>query len=326
MGSAPQIDPSHHWTVPLSAKDGWIKSSSIYADVHASTSDEKVAHHLSQHAVSAIPRLAQQLGVPAGGPMQIYVADSELSFEEMQPSVPPDWADGTAWPGYGWIFLRSPSIRSGLAEPLTQVLEHEIVHVLLGRAFGLRPVPRWLQEGTAQVFSGEYNVQTLNTLGSFTDPIPLSELTRGFPANQMKARIAYAQSADLVAYILSTYGMEAVQTLIRETLNGKGFEDAFIAATGNSTSRMEQRWVVHRADAPLWMQNAFGDTTLIAIAGLLLVVAFFRKRSKTMPTGNWMEEARVHQMLVDEIATWALQPQWNLHQPPFPGTIYGGYR
>jgi hypothetical protein len=65
----------------------------------------------------------------------------------------PEWADATAWPELGAIFLRSPDIRVGGDEPLEQVLDHELVHVLLGRAFGDEQPPIWLQEGVAQVLA-----------------------------------------------------------------------------------------------------------------------------------------------------------------------------
>ena len=111
--------------------------------------------------MTAIPRLAQQLGVPAGGPMQIYVADSERSFEEMA-SIPPDWADGTAWPGYGWIFLRPKHTLWFSRAPHPGSGSRDCA-CAEGKIFGLRPVPRWLQEGTAQVFLGNQCPNTQHT-------------------------------------------------------------------------------------------------------------------------------------------------------------------
>ena len=129
--STPDLTHIPHWTVPSGKQSRLVKSSSPYADIYASIEDEAVAHELMRHAHTAIPRIAKQLGVSTGGAMQIYLANTQQKFQAMQPHAPPDWADGTAWPKNGWIFLRSPRIRSGLAEPLHQVLDHEIVHILL---------------------------------------------------------------------------------------------------------------------------------------------------------------------------------------------------
>ena len=161
--------------------------------------------YISHNASKALPEIAQVLGVSTGGHVEIYIAPTQDSFLAMQPAIPPDWADGTTWPKSGLIFLRSPTIRSGLSSPLEQVLNHEIAHILLGRAFGHRPVPHWLQEGVAQIVSGEYNGQTMETLGwgkMGSGWYSLQEISRGFPSNAARAKLAYAESAHFVGFYL----------------------------------------------------------------------------------------------------------------------------
>ena len=125
-----------------------------------------VAHDLMRHAHTAIPRIAKQLGVSTGGAMQIYLANTQAVISKRCNHM--HHPTGQMEPHgrkNGWIFLRSPRIRSGLAEPLHQVLDHEIVHILLGRAFAHYPVPRWLQEGVAQVVAGEYTPSKVQQVG-----------------------------------------------------------------------------------------------------------------------------------------------------------------
>ena len=60
-------------------------------------------------------QLAKRLGVPMGRPVDVYLAPDEATFRSLQPGTIPDWADGTAWPTRGLVYLRSPRIRAGTA-------------------------------------------------------------------------------------------------------------------------------------------------------------------------------------------------------------------
>ena len=303
--STPDLTHIPHWTVPLETKADWLRSSSPYADVYASIEDETVAHDLMRHAHTAIPRIAKQLGVSTGGSMQIYLAHTQDEFQAMQPYAPPDWADGTAWPKNGWIFLRSPRIRSGLAEPLNQVLDHEIVHILLGRAFAHYPVPRWLQEGVAQVVAGEYTMQKVEQLGSFAEPMSFLDLARGFPADRLRAQMAYAQSASVVSYLFQEHGTQSLQILINEMSQGRELDVALVRATGMTPQELDVAWRGRTFSMPLWLQSISVDGTLLALVALLVLLGSTRKyRQYRKENHVWAEEERVHQQLVQEISSW----------------------
>jgi len=307
MSTAPQQREALHWSVPMQTEVDWVQHSNIYTDIHANPQDDKTALFLARYSATAIPRIAKQIGSSAGGPMQIYIANSQEQFLAMQPNVPPDWADGTAWPSRGWIFLRSPQIRSGVGQPLTQVLDHEIVHIILGRAFAHRQVPRWLQEGLAQFLSGEYNQRSIELLGSFSEPTSLMELSKGFPRDPFKAQMAYAQSANVIAFIYRIHGPAALQTLIKEMSHGTKFDFALFKATGMFPEELDVAWRGRTFAMPLWIQNLSADTTLLAITGLLILLGALRKRKlylKGRP--DWEYEEQVHQALIKEIASWQI--------------------
>lgn len=303
--STPDIKNTPHWSVPIRSHEDRIRQSSPYADVITSPQDRKIGIHLSQYAIEAIPRIAKELGVSTGGPLQIYVAESQKEFLSMQPNVPPDWADGTAWPKNGWIFLRSPRIRSGVASPLTQVLDHEIVHILLGRAFAHRPVPRWLQEGVAQFVAREYSPETVEQLGSFASPIALNQLAKGFPKGRFQAQMAYAQSADVIAFIFREYGLEALQILIKEMSSGQDFDFAMVKATGLTPEELDIAWQGETFSMPLWLRNLSIDSTLLAVIGLVILLGASRKYKQLRQANlEWEYEEQVHQQLIKEMASW----------------------
>lgn len=263
---------------------GWWTEAGVYARVHGAHDDVVTVRRLANHAALSVPRLAERIGVPTGGTIDVYLAPSQADFERLQPGAPPEWADGTAWPRWGLIFLRAPSARPGTAEPLEQVLDHELVHVLLGRAFAPKPPPRWLQEGLAQYWSGEIGPQTSRDLASrFFDRdelFSLTELSRGFYGDPVRARHAYAAAADFVSFLAAEHGEEAIPSLIGGMARGAGFEEALRAATGQAPADIEAAWRGRWADPLVFLEVLTSGEVLWGVAGVLAVIGAWRVRRR----------------------------------------------
>jgi hypothetical protein len=300
--------------------EGWQTLESSSLRLHHDPADRGVALLLARHAARSLPDFADRLQVPTGGVIDVYLARSQEQFRTLQPGEPPHWADGTAWPLRGLVFLRSPELRPGNDEPLTTVLDHELVHVLLGRAFQGRPVPRWLQEGVAQVYARQYTAETTRTLASGLlgrELMGLEDLATGFPADPVRARLAYAQSADLVAWMQNEHGPDAVPTLVRELARGAGFGAAVHTATGQRLSQVDAAWRGRLQDSGLAWTPLVSDTVILSgAAGLLLVGGMgVRRRSRRR-----LEEMEAEEQAREELARAlgeAPEPQWWIHpQPP----------
>lgn len=229
---------------------GWVAAEGVYAAVHGESADAVTVRRLAAHAAVAIPALSGRLGVPAGAAMDIVVAPDDESFGALQPGRTPDWADGTAWPNDGNIFLHAPSARSGTAPRLEQVLDHEIVHILVGRAFQGRPVPRWLQEGLAQFYAGELGPETAETLTRAAGTgqlLPLRLISAGFPDDALGAQLAYAQTADFTAFLAQRAGGGqegdvVLRKLLAAAQKGATLQDAVYASTGDELPLLEAQW------------------------------------------------------------------------------------
>jgi hypothetical protein len=257
------------------------------------------------------------MGVAAGGPIDIYIAPDQQSFLHMQPHIPPDWADGTAWPHQGLIFLRSSDIRRGTSSPLPQVLDHEIAHILLGRAFAHRGVPRWLQEGVAQLVAREYNSQTVERLASGVagdSLLSLRQLSKGFPKDPLRASLAYAQSADFVAFLHQKHGKQSIQTLIREMSSGKPFAASLQLATGHNIDQLDLQWRGQLNSSWMWLGGLVSDSFLLGMTGLLLFWGVFRKRAQNQERmKKWEEDDAIQDALAAQVASWSqykAQPIW----------------
>ena len=271
---------------------GWWAQEGQYARVFAGATDSDTSRRLANHAAAAVPRLAARLGVPAGATIDVYLAPTQEDFDRLQPGVPPEWADGTAWPRWGIIFLRSPHARPGTAAPLEQVLDHELVHVLLGRAFA-GPPPRWLQEGLAQYYAGELGPDTATTLSGVVFGrerlFALNALSRSFYADPLLAREAYAASADFVGFLAGRYGEAAVHRLIDAMAQGASFEAAVPIATGESMVSIEAAWAGRWSDPARWITHL--EDVLWGLAAALVVVGAWRARRRTRATlARWERE------------------------------------
>lgn len=264
---------------------GWWTEAGVYARVHGSPEDAVTVRRLADHAAVSVPRLAHRIGVPTGGTIDIYLAPSQADFEKLQPGEPPEWADGTAWPRWGLVFLRAPSARPGTAEPLEQVLDHELVHVLLGRAFLPGTPPRWLQEGLAQYWSGEMGPQVGRDLATVVfgrdELFSLAELSRGFYGDPVQARRAYAAAADFVSFLAGEHGEGAVRGLISGMASGMKFEEALRAATGEDPAAIEAAWRGRWADPALILEAVTSPDLLWGVAGVLALIGAWRVRRRT---------------------------------------------
>src|SRR5262249_39192132 len=118
---------------------------------------------------------------------------------------PPKWAVALAYPAHGIILLNALS----LTEPEGPItLRHELAHVALGQ---FSPDwPRWFQEGIAQHLTGErvnlthyaalFRAVTQEKVFHFED------LADSFPDRPSDVEVAYAQSADFVAWLAGHHG------------------------------------------------------------------------------------------------------------------------
>jgi len=275
--------PEAHTPGPPTLPDDWTSTSGIYARVHSPRSALRAQVRLSSHAEVAIPEIARFLGVAASSRIEVVLTDTVEQFRTLQPSPPPAWADATAWPSLSWIFLRTNDLRGGTAKDEKQVFDHEITHVLLGQAFGQRRVPRWLQEGVSQWTAKEYTPETTRQIASGLlgkGLHTLEDLHQGFPADPISARLAYAQSADFIAWIVAEHGEDSVRDLINALSRGVSLERAVKESTGKPLRAIDREWRSRLEDSWLWLQPLTVDQVWMLIGAIALVIGFFGVRRR----------------------------------------------
>jgi hypothetical protein len=146
---------------------------------------------------------------------------TEQQFRDVTRS--PEWA-AAAYDGR----IRVP-VRGALANSreLERVLIHELTHALV-QAVAPRGVPAWLHEGLAVQFEPSGTDWADGQLTRSTTRLPLARLAGSFaPLSTDEARLAYAQSAGLVATLLERGGAAAVGALLQDIARGDAFAVAF---------------------------------------------------------------------------------------------------
>lgn len=292
--------PAQEWTTPVAVRHeaqpapdvpaGWETIHAPWLRMHAPPGHTTLLLTLSRHASKALPDLSERLGVPIGDTIHVFVAEDDATFRSLQGGRIPAWADATAWPDRGAIYLRALNGRPGTARPIEVVFTHELVHVLLGRAFLPGDPPQWLQEGLARTLAGEVELADAGRLAGA--PPTLDALTHGFPADHAGAEEAYIASADFLAYVAERGGPQAWRRLIDALVRQQPIEAAVRDATGAPLAEVEASWRRRHQDAPRvsWLN----ENVLFGAGGMALVAGGIARRRR------W--KRRLAQMEADEAA------------------------
>jgi hypothetical protein len=284
---------------------GWRTVNGTHLAVHGRADDLDQLERVRAHGDDSLPRLADELGLPLPPRVHVFLAPNQKTFDSMQPGRPPTWADATAYPSLGAIYLRHPRARKGVSAPLEQVLDHELVHVVLGQAYAPNRPPRWLQEGVAQVFAGEHGPQQVETLSGAAATGSLSaidDLEDAFPSEAHQAGVAYAQAADFVAWLQVSYGTQALESLLAASLDGQTLDQALFEATGQTSGQLDAAYMGDRKRSGIEWRAWLGPNMVWWVTAVfaVLVLVVVRRRHRRRYLAIKAEEAQ-HEALLASI-------------------------
>jgi len=266
-----------HFSYPPSTR-GRVEALMVSAD---SIRDELTARFGRSVLENVHVRIARTLGematlAPAGAPY-------------------PKYASGVAYSEIGLILLTlTPSVPSSLYD-VGEVFRHELAHVALDDAIGGgQRVPYWFNEGLAVHLSGESSLIRLKTLSTATLAgrlVPLGRLERSFPADELSAELAYAESADVVRFLLRQQDRERFPALITRIRDGESFALALRDAYGLDLPSLEYEWREEIGKRYSFWPVLFSGSLVWAGVLLLFVLGFRRRRMKSRETlERWARE------------------------------------
>jgi len=211
----------------------------------------------------------------------LIVAPDRLAFQRMTGGRVPDWGAAAALPEQGVVIV------FGL-EPWTsqerarQVLGHELGHLILAR-WCQGPVPRWFDEGVAQLWAEPWRMESAVRLarahrsGQLPALIDLDDLL-SLPRD--RANVAYTAAYDAVRFLTVQYGMDVIRQLGWEMTSGQSFPVAFERVAGESPARFESKWRTGLAARYHWAWLLEWPMIFSLSLVVLLILAFITVRRR----------------------------------------------
>jgi hypothetical protein len=198
-------------------------------------------------------------------------------------TVVPPWVSGYAMGEQGVIVLLPGRVPSYPDSSLADLLSHEVAHVLIARAAGGRPLPRWFHEGMAMIagLSWGFDDRSRLTLALLVDrPVSLAELDDRFAGGQSEVNRAYAIAGAFVRDLFDQYGQGVAARLLRGVAAGQSFADAFRAATGVPMAAAEADFWGRQTFWYRWIPLLTSSGALWMIVTALALWAMRRRRQR----------------------------------------------
>jgi hypothetical protein len=254
-----------------------------------------------------------------GPPVRVVLAreDSDLAR-----NVPP-WIAGYALGDLGVVVLlpgREPSYpESSLAE----LLDHEVAHVLIARAAGGRPLPRFWNEGLAMAAAGDWSLEDRSrvALASLRGrDLSVEDLDRLFAGGPGEVAGAYALSFAFVENVLAEHGRGAPAAILAGVSRGLSFEEAFRRATGTPLAVAAADFTRQETFWYRWLPLLTSSVTLWIGITLLALWAGGHRRARTAALHRQWDEEEARRQALPTDRTLPLPPAL---PTPMPGAVLG---
>lgn len=240
-------------------------------------------------------RAQKILGIKLPDTLNLAIVQTQAQFDSLAGGTIPDWGAGAAIPTRNLIILRE-TMMDRYPGTMADLIEHELAHIAMyQRVHGAR-LPRFIDEGFASWFAGEWTFSQVTTVAAAQitkSLLPLRDIDEVNQFHQAEANLAYAQSYLVVLYILQRFGELGLVDLLDAFAEGKNISEAFHSGLGISFWRFEADYRKFLSDnytllailsdmSGLWIFLA-----VVVIIGWLLL----RRRRKTA-FDRWKEEEK----------------------------------
>jgi hypothetical protein len=207
--------------------------------------DDSFGSELMTAAQEAMARLYLETGAELEKPVSIYIY---ASSEDLQGSMifPQEWTGGVAFTRYGIIAIGIGTNSSDM-EWGKRAIAHELTHLVIHQ-ITLNPyndLPVWLDEGLAMNTEGAlmwYFMDELNKARENGTLFSVRSLSSPFSTDTDEALLSYAQSYELVRFLIDEYGQEKMFELLSTFREGAGYDEALNRVYGFDMDGLDARW------------------------------------------------------------------------------------
>ncbi len=242
---------------------------------------EKQRAWLEEHMPGLISRVEDRLGRESRRAILVQLAGNDREFEELA-GRRPGWVAAIAMPSSSTLVVRLGSIHPERGSGLSSTLRHELVHLILPERLNGAEVPQWFEEGLAQVVGGRLirtDLDRLYAAAATGRLIPFNEIAKGFPREENRAILAYAQGESMVAFLIEQYGLTRLLNAIEK--QGSLMQAIEFELSGDF-GQITARWKKSLAGRPLWLVILGGAFLpfLLFVAAVLAIAAIVRSRRR----------------------------------------------
>ena len=193
----------------------------------------------------ALNRLATNTGAELVSPVKLYIYASQADLLGAM-VYPQEWTGGVAYSEFGIIAIGIEPTQSQL-EWGKRTISHELTHLVINQ-LTYNPynyLPNWLNEGLAMNSEGELELSFILALSraeAENSYISVRSLCSPFSAYVDQTVLAYAESYEIVTYLINEYGREKMFELLNVFKQGSGYDEALERIYGFDMDELNSLW------------------------------------------------------------------------------------
>jgi hypothetical protein len=265
--------------------------------------DSELIQPLWQSLQNGIPVVERFLDLNLRDSVQFVITPSEEEWGRVTAGSPL-WANGIAYSSRGIAILKSPRFGLKYGGPLEVTALHEYVHLLIEHDARNVEIPRWLNEGLAQLLAGQQDYRDASLLSRAVASgrvMRLWTIEGMMGMNADDARLGYAQSLIAVEWLRDEFGMAGVANLVHELRGGKRFEEVFPVLFGMYFGEFETKYnqfLISTYGGSVFLDTEFWISVIFVVLVFAAGFGAYTKRKRTI--AKWNESRPVSRASSDE--------------------------
>jgi hypothetical protein len=207
--------------------------------------DDSFGQELMAATQEALGRLEANSGAELESPVSVYIYASQSDLLGAM-IYPQEWTGGVAYSQYGTIAIGIGQTESQLnwgKRTISHELTHLVVHQVTSNPYN--SLPTWLDEGLAMTSEGELELSFVIALSwaeAEDSYISVRSLCSPFPSDINQTLLAYAESHEIVVYLIDEYGSDKMLELLNAFKQGSGYDEALIKVYGFDMDELNLLW------------------------------------------------------------------------------------
>lgn len=263
-----------------------------YKLVNVPEHDQKQFQQVLQQADAKLRKI---LEVQMPETVTVVLVQTQEQYDSVAGGELPEWGAAAAIPSRNLIVVRAP-LMDNYPGNRVNLLQHELAHIALQHRVGFHHLPRFLDEGFAAWFAGEWGLQNVWAIAGaqFTKSLlPLRQIDHVNSFKQGQATLAYSESYLVVHYIMEKYGEIGWLEYLDYAAQGMSLEESWRSAYHKSFWEFE-------ADFRKFLSDNYSITAILSnMTGLWIILAIvviagfiMMKRRKQHVIDRWKEEEK----------------------------------